>query len=81
MLRITCHRGYWCPTVGNYECPKHGGFSVCCAHPELHKPTKRLKGILLARVWWRGFIYDIFNYIDSMIWVLRGAKIKKGKKN
>lgn len=27
---------YFCPTVGEIESTEHGGFDVCCAHPELH---------------------------------------------
>jgi hypothetical protein len=27
---------FWCPTVEQVECSIHGGFSVCCAHPERH---------------------------------------------
>jgi hypothetical protein len=27
---------YFCPTVGEIESTGHGGFKVCCAHPELH---------------------------------------------
>jgi hypothetical protein len=27
---------YFCPTVGEIESATHGGFDVCCAHPELH---------------------------------------------
>lgn len=27
---------YFCPTVGEIESATHGGFSVCCTHPERH---------------------------------------------
>lgn len=27
---------YFCPTVGEIESTGHGGFRICCAHPELH---------------------------------------------
>ena len=33
-----CPDVYFCPTSGDPECPRHGGFTVCCAHPELHRP-------------------------------------------
>lgn len=40
MIKICCIEVevYWCPTGKEYECAAHGGFSVCCSHPELHKP-------------------------------------------
>lgn len=37
-----CPDAYYCPddagTGGETECPRHGGFDVCCAHPERHIP-------------------------------------------
>lgn len=30
---------YWCPTSNSVESACHGGFSVCCEHPELHEPA------------------------------------------
>ncbi|MGW1468483.1 hypothetical protein ACWCPT_29575 [Streptomyces sp. NPDC002308] len=33
---------YYCPTAGEVESDCHGGFDVCCAHPELHQ---QLSGI------------------------------------
>lgn len=33
-----CDRAYYCPTAQDDECAIHGGFNVCCAHPELHQP-------------------------------------------
>lgn len=33
----TCDPMYWCPTVGEFESSCHGGFDVCCDHPELHE--------------------------------------------
>jgi hypothetical protein len=29
---------YYCPSSSQYECPVHGGFDVCCDHPEKHIP-------------------------------------------
>lgn len=33
-----CGHTYLCPTAKAIECGEHGGFDVCCAHPELHVP-------------------------------------------
>lgn len=30
---------YFCPTSGDVESPRHGGFDVCCDRPELHRPV------------------------------------------
>lgn len=30
---------HYCPTSGENESPVHGGFSVCCDSPELHRPV------------------------------------------
>jgi hypothetical protein len=38
----TCCAPYWCPTAGEIECPRHGGFDTCCAAPELHVPVADL---------------------------------------
>lgn len=32
---------YYCPTVGDVECPVHGGFDVCCNRLDLHQPITR----------------------------------------
>lgn len=32
-LSCCCDRVYMCPTSGEFECPLHGGFDVCCDHP------------------------------------------------
>lgn len=32
-----CQPSYFCPTNGEWESPCHGGFDVCCNHPELHQ--------------------------------------------
>lgn len=32
-----CDPSYFCPTNGEWESPCHGGFDVCCNHPELHQ--------------------------------------------
>lgn len=31
---------YWCPTAGEYESASHGGFTVCCDRPDLHRATE-----------------------------------------
>jgi hypothetical protein len=31
-----CPDAFYCPTAGETECPRHGGFDVCCAHPARH---------------------------------------------
>lgn len=39
-----CPDAYWCPTddgQGETECPRHGGFNICCDKPELHVPMDR----------------------------------------
>lgn len=28
---------YYCPTAASAESDCHGGFDVCCAHPDLHQ--------------------------------------------
>jgi len=33
---------YWCPTIDGFESACHGGFDVCCAHPELHRTDRAL---------------------------------------
>lgn len=33
-----CVRVYWCPNAMEFECPKHGGFDVCCADESRHIP-------------------------------------------
>lgn len=30
---------YFCPTSGDVEDPRHGGFDVCCDRPDLHRPA------------------------------------------
>lgn len=35
--RVCCDNVYWCPEGKEIECPQHGGFDVCCEHPESHK--------------------------------------------
>ncbi|MER6828921.1 hypothetical protein ABT352_23270 [Streptosporangium sp. NPDC000563] len=34
-----CPEVYFCPTSGDVECPRHGGFDVCCAWPGAHRPV------------------------------------------
>lgn len=31
-----CPDAYWCPMYGEIECPRHGGFDICCARPDAH---------------------------------------------
>lgn len=31
-----CPDAYWCPRAGEVECPRHGGFDVCCRRPDAH---------------------------------------------
>jgi hypothetical protein len=33
-----CPDQYFCPSAGEVECPRHGGFGTCCAHPDGHRP-------------------------------------------
>lgn len=39
-----CEDTYFCPVSGAAECPRHGGFDVCCSYPELHIPLARHAG-------------------------------------
>ncbi|WP_433379516.1 hypothetical protein [Streptosporangium sp. CA-115845] len=34
-----CPDVYFCPTSGDVEYPRHGGFDVCCAWPGAHRPV------------------------------------------
>lgn len=36
-----CPDAYYCPTAQATECPRHGGFTVCCARPGEHVPMDR----------------------------------------
>jgi hypothetical protein len=31
-----CPDAYYCPRGSEVECPRHGGFDVCCDGPHLH---------------------------------------------
>jgi hypothetical protein len=31
-----CPDLYYCPQASDIECPRHGGFATCCAHPSGH---------------------------------------------
>lgn len=45
---------YWCPSVGEFECPTHGGFNTCCERPERHTPLPRFEVQAKALLkWWR----------------------------
>ena len=35
-----CDSGYYCPAAGENECAVHGGFDVCCEHPERHEQRR-----------------------------------------
>ena len=41
--RVVCDCGcpdiYYCPASVDVECPRHGGFDVCCDRPEDHVPV------------------------------------------
>jgi hypothetical protein len=34
-----CPDMFYCPTTDDVECPRHGGFSVCCDGEDLHVPV------------------------------------------
>ena len=34
-----CPDRYFCPASGDVECPRHGGFDVCCDRPGDHVPV------------------------------------------
>lgn len=36
-----CPDAYFCPTAGETECPRHGGFDVCCDKTAAHVPIDR----------------------------------------
>ncbi len=36
-----CPDIYFCPTSGDIECPRHGGFDVCCDAPTLHVSARK----------------------------------------
>jgi hypothetical protein len=36
-----CPDAYYCPTAGETECPRHGGFDVCCDGNRPHVPIDR----------------------------------------
>ena len=36
-----CPDTYLCPSSGDVECPRHGGFHICCDYPQTHIPTDR----------------------------------------
>jgi hypothetical protein len=36
-----CPDAYYCPAGGETECPRHGGFTVCCGKPSGHIPMDR----------------------------------------
>lgn len=35
-----CPDIYFCPAVGEIECPRHSGFDVCCDRPDDHIPVR-----------------------------------------
>ncbi|MFI7104882.1 hypothetical protein ACIBK9_01090 [Nonomuraea sp. NPDC050227] len=35
-----CPDIYYCPRVGEVECPRHGGFAACCDALEQHIPVR-----------------------------------------
>lgn len=36
-----CADLYFCPASDDVECPRHGGFDICCDRPERHVPVPR----------------------------------------
>jgi len=36
-----CPDGYYCPASGDFECPRHSDFQICCDRPGEHKPHGR----------------------------------------
>ena len=36
-----CPDRYFCPAATEIECPRHGGFDVCCDRPGDHVPVAR----------------------------------------
>lgn len=36
-----CPDAYYCPVAGETECPRHGGFDVCCDRVREHVPMDR----------------------------------------
>lgn len=36
-----CPDAYYCPAVKETECPRHGGFTVCCDQVGAHVPMDR----------------------------------------
>lgn len=36
-----CPEAYFCPTAGEMECPRHGGFTICCNRTDKHEPQDR----------------------------------------
>jgi hypothetical protein len=36
-----CPDAYWCQAAQEVECPRHGGFDVCCDQTESHAPQDR----------------------------------------
>ena len=37
-----CPDAFYCPAGGETECPRHGGFDICCARPDQHVPMDLL---------------------------------------
>lgn len=56
-----CPDAYWCYASGDegaWECPRHGGFSVCCSMPQMHVPQETEEWHRKMRVWERGLLND-----------------------
>ena len=35
-----CQDLYYCPNSVDIECPRHSGFTTCCARPDRHVPVR-----------------------------------------
>lgn len=50
-----CPDAYWCPAALETECPRHGGFDVCCDqiahHVPLDRATWHTAQSILERAW------------------------------
>ncbi|MFI0967041.1 hypothetical protein ACH4S8_37505 [Streptomyces sp. NPDC021080] len=49
-----CPDAYLCD--GEIECARHGGFDVCCSHPEKHVPQDREAWHRMMDLWEQGLL-------------------------
>jgi hypothetical protein len=64
---LCCTEIYWCPTVGEIECGVHGGFDVCCEHPELHAAPESAISALSRRVKELEAIEKIVKWLENEV--------------